>query len=733
MKKHQLLLIVPLLIAPCDGFSSPAKAKYTKRSKDDVSSRIMKLSRSGRIEDAVNLCYDAFSSNNDKIKSEINTRMMNNAIGACARSYKPLYNEAFDIFQTGLDYGLTPNVYTFGSLMSVCARTGDVKKCSSLLNQMKKEYGISPNSVIYSTAISSCERCSPPRSDLAIQWLKDGMKGSISTDSIQTDGFINIVAYNAAISVCARAGDWKRACQILNEMEQRNEEEIDFDQPILFTGDIDREAVFIPKPDEVTYGTVMAACERAKEWYRVLGLAKQMETNRTDLELDGMAISSALHACQQLGYGHDALKYLEMMKHLDEKDFGRNRDNRRRKALKGPDDVAFRLAISACARGGLIKESIGLIRQMEKETGMAPDVAAYTAVISGCAETGDFVKACEILKEMNSTGVEPNVITYSAVITACAIASANAQKSSSEDDSLDEQEAKYRIERPMKTALKILNHMKKQNNPLSEPNIVTYNAAIRACAEGQNFLKAFDLLDDLLDRNLEPTIVTYGSLMTACERVGDIEGASKVFRTMRENNVEPNEIIYGAAISCCRKAGQQERSLPLLRKMIENNLSPNVATYNTVLKALAEAKNLDKIGAVYNLLTSNHSKAQPNRRTYNIIVITMALYGEPARAEHYLRLMKENGMKPDVELLTAVVTSYERAKEPIKALKLMESMREEGYDFYQMKIFDTAFKQGVKVISNVAKGLAGDNSTITFSDSYDDDILYGEDPDPTYQ
>merc|ERR1711976_668579 len=99
--------------------------------------------------------------------------------------------------------------------------------------------------------------------------------------------------------------------------------------------------------------------------------------------------------------------------------------------------------------------------------------------------------------------------------------------------------------------------------------------------------------------------------------------------------------------------------------MIENNLSPNVATYNTVLKALAEAKNLDKIGAVYNLLTSNHSKAQPNRRTYNIIVKTMALYGEPARAEHYLRLMKENDMKPDVELLTAVVTSYERAKEPM--------------------------------------------------------------------
>jgi len=74
-------------------------------------------------------------------------------------------------------------------------------------------------------------------------------------------------------------------------------------------------------------------------------------------------------------------------------------------------------------------------------------------------------------------------------------------------------------------------------------------------------------------------------------------------------------------------------------------------------------------------------------------------------------------MKPDVELLTATVSSYERSKEPIKALQMMEAMREEGYDFYQMKIFDAAFKQGVKVINNVVgKGFYGENSTIAVSE-----------------
>jgi pentatricopeptide repeat protein len=50
-----------------------------------------------------------------------------------------------------------------------------------------------------------------------------------------------------------------------------------------------------------------------------------------------------------------------------------------------------------------------------------------------------------------------------------------------------------------------------------KPNIVTYNALIRACAEGLNLEGAFNLLRQLREDGLEPAIITYGSLMTACE------------------------------------------------------------------------------------------------------------------------------------------------------------------------------------------------------------------------
>ena len=690
--KKQLVIFLPLLAQSANGLTV-AKVKRSK-SRDfpsqGISEQIMTLSRSGRTQDAINLYYNAFNESN---KINTSTRMMNNAIGACARPFKPLHDEAFDIFQHGLEQGIQPNVYTYGSLMSVCAKMGNVKKCRSLLKQMK-EYEIKPNSVIYSTAISACERCAPPRSDIAIELLREGTSGG------NIDGFMNIVGYNAAISVCARAGEWKQACHILNEMERTNAQEFNFDKVIL------DDDTFIPKPDEVTYGTVMAACERAKEWHKVLELSKRMEIERSDLVMDGMAISSALHACQQLSYGHDALDYLKKMKQLKTQNLNhRERDNRRRKALKGPDDVAFRLAISACARGGLIEEALELLRNMEKETGTLPDVAAYSSVIGGCAESGEYMKAIELLKEMQTNKVAPNVISFSSAISACASASAIADKARKEKRAKDpfysEEDTLPEVQRPMRTALKLLEHMKKGNNDDTKPNIVTYNAAIRACAEGLDVSKAFDLHIELLDRGLDPTIITYGSLMTACERVGDVEGASNVFREMRKNDIEPNEIIFGAAISCCRKADQPDRTLALLRKMIESKLLPNTATYNTVIMAQAEANNMEKASAVFNLLTSSHSKAKPNRQTYNILVRALNANAQPATAEFYLNLMKEGGMKPDVELLTATVSSYERSKEPLKALKMLEAMRADGYDFYEMKLFDAAFKQGVKVINNV--------------------------------
>jgi pentatricopeptide repeat domain-containing protein 1 len=339
-------------------------------------------------------------------------------------------------------------------------------------------------------------------------------------------------------------------------------------------------------------------------------------------------------------------------------------------------------------------------------------------------------------------------MTFSAVINACATASAKLARRREEEDTSGRVYGNINVNgnntiaslenvrMPMNRALKLLAAM---NSPRSyvKPNIVTYNAAIRACAEGLNLDGAFDLLRQLREDGLEPTVITYGSLMTACERVGDVEAASKVFRMVKEEegksttgggddgsedqeHLRANEIIYGAAISCCRKAREPERALLLLRKMISEKLELNTVTFNTVIAALSEGRPESKTAkddilwekalAVYRVMNTKHAptSVSPNRKTYNILVRCLSANLQPGFAESLLVDMRKAGFVPDVDLYTTTVRSYERCGNPMKALALMEYMREMGYDFYEIKALDEAFKNGVKVLNRIGRGFSSE-------------------------
>jgi pentatricopeptide repeat protein len=658
-----------------------------------------------------------------------------------------------------------------------------------------------------------------------------GSSSSSSSNSSMT--MMGVVGYNAVISTMANTGKWRMAVQLLGEMilhssissntptttatddslRRSNPSFIPleamrddiYNTPLLVhqhsstkTSNYDTSCTIItPKPDSVTFGSVLSACEKSCQWTTVLDIANAaMEYG---VRLDGIALTSILHACQNLGLADEALYYLDLMKQLgddnnnqlnnnneisSQKQNGIRKTNGRqrkgaRQELRGPDGVAYRLAISACARspgGQRWQDGIRLLREMKSisssstseddvATNCRPDVMAYTTAIAGCSEAGEYTHAISLISEMRKEGIQPNVMTFSAVINACATASAKMARRRDEEDytmsttsgnndsfattNIDD------VRLPMKRALRLLDAMKLPTS-LVKPNIVTYNAAIRACAEGLNLDGAFDLLRQLKEDGLEPTIVTYGSLMTACERVGDVEAASKVFRMVKEedgrqsirddNNdtssnekehLRANEIIYGAAISCCRKAHEPERALLLLRKMMSEKLEPNTVTFNTVIAALSEGRLSDSIAtsndnsllekalAVYRVMKSKNAPTgvSPNRKTYNILIRSLANNLQPGIAESLLIDMRNAKFVPDVDLYTMTVRSYERCGNPIKALALMEYMREMGYDFYSVKVFDEAFKNGVKVLNRlnrIGRGLtsAGWSDNSPYSSSY---------------
>jgi pentatricopeptide repeat domain-containing protein 1 len=546
----------------------------------------------------------------------------------------------------------------------------------------QEKHRVAPNAVVYSSAISACARSQPPKSDQALELLRE----AVEVKNLK----MSVVGFNAAISACAQAVDWKGAIHLLSRMEEAYDK---------------NDASFVvPKPDSVTYGTVLAACERGEQWSLVLKYARSMRN--FGVEIDGIAITSCLHACQQLGLADEALYYLDKMKsvHPVAPKTARLQRSGARTPLDGPDEVAYRLAISACARGGAWKEGIGLLKDFKNVTGKEVDVVAYTAAITGCEYAAKWKEAFYLLSQMRKSGVEPNEVTMAAVMGACATSLANQEVTENNDEMPAEQQK----------ALRFLALMKKDAT-LVDPNIQVYNAVIRVCAEACDLPQAFKLLEEIEEAGIERTEITYGTLMTACERVGCMESASKVFRKLKADNILPNEIIYGAAISCCRKSRQSERALLLLRKMMKEGLSPNTATFNTVLLAQSETRtkaDIERAIIVYKLMKSKFATnaGRPNRQTYNTLVNFFTTIMQPLMAEAFLKEMREDGLKPDVDLFTATVAAYERSGQPLKAVKLMESMQEDGYDFYGVKVLNSAFKKAIKLVNKVGQSLSSSGS-----------------------
>lgn len=734
--------------------SGKPSTSYAQRK--NLESKIISLGRKGKTDEALSVYHSI---------NQPTIRLMNSAIDACARARPTRLEEAFTIFENS---NLQPNVFTFGTLISACSRARDADRALSVLRSMKKTYGIDPNAVVYSTAISAVARSDPPRPQLALDLIREA--------TVDKKLAMNVVGYNAVIAACAKAGDWKRAIFVLDQIEnfvdnKKANSEASTTKNVVKSNTKYNAPV---QPDTVTYGTILSACEKGEQWELVLKYANTAVKER-NIRLDALAITSCLHACQQLGLAQEAMQYLNLMKEMEastpirtrylndtfseasdkgrkspynnRKTFGWQRSGAK-KPLQGPDEVAYRLAISACARGREWKEGIRLLNEYRTVTGKAPDVVAYTAAVTGCEYAGEWKEAFRLLENMRRNGIEPNEFTMAAVIGACGTACAKNIGSSDDDDQITVL-ASSGMPQAQRAALKLLNVMKKDDTVVN-PNIIVYNSAIRTCAEACDLKRAVALLNEIREEpkdgekkgiKLQPTVVTYGTMMTACERVGNVDVASKVFKLMKEDGIKPNEIIYGAAISCCRKANEPERALLLLRKMIREGLSPNVATFNTVIMSQAENGRkastrgcLDRSMLVYKIMTSkmkydsevssssssspsvSESKQssihpltvmlpRPNRQTYNLLIRQFASNERPIEAEILLDRMRNDGYSPDVDLYTATVAGYERTGQPLKALQVMESMREDGYDFYDVPVLDNAFKKAIKLVNVVGRSL----------------------------
>lgn len=100
------------------------------------------------------------------------------------------------------------------------------------------------------------------------------------------------------------------------------------------------------------------------------------------------------------------------------------------------------------------------------------------------------------------------------------------------------------------------------------PSVVSYNAAISACARGRKPDVALSLLEDMRKRSgIRPNRYSYAAALSALARIGRAGQALRLLDEMREEGVEPDAVCLVAAMEACENRGSWREADLLLEQV----------------------------------------------------------------------------------------------------------------------------------------------------------------------
>ena len=126
----------------------------------------------------------------------------NTALTACAKGLR--HTEGLAVLDEMRAAGVKPDAHTYSAALACC---DDAERANELLAQMRA-VGVEPDGVCYGAAIAACARGGEAASADAL--LREQARRGVRP---------TVVAHKAAIAAFAREGDWRRALELLDDLE----------------------------------------------------------------------------------------------------------------------------------------------------------------------------------------------------------------------------------------------------------------------------------------------------------------------------------------------------------------------------------------------------------------------------------------------------------------------------------------------------------------------------------
>jgi pentatricopeptide repeat protein len=349
--------------------------------------------------------------------------------------------------------------------------------------------------------------------------------------------YVSIIHYNTVVSAFADAGEWQRALELLQQLEQHQ--------------------CYGLLPDEFTYSAALSALDKGSgvDPEISMDLLRLMEARADETGTSsGVKTSivrptewhyaSVISAFEKEGRWETALCLLDRMK----------------KRGVRLNTVVYNAVMSAAVKGKQTEVCQNLFNEMQ-ERRLRCDTITYTTLIRSYEIGGHWQAAFDILDRMKREGVAPNDASFSAVFSAC-------QRSAGVI--------------PWEKAFQLF---------MTVPfrTIRNYNAMISVLAHAGQWERALNLFESIGSiESIDYDVYTYAAAITACKVSNQWKQAIIIWKKMEAQGTALNAVTATLLISILGNAGRWKEALKLFESFPNRGIEVSAISITATIEALTQ-------------------------------------------------------------------------------------------------------------------------------------------------
>ncbi|WCJ30147.1 Tetratricopeptide repeat (TPR)-like superfamily protein [Euphorbia peplus] len=357
------------------------------------------------------------------------------------------------------------------------------------------------------------------------------------------------------------------------------------------------------------------------------------------------------------------------------------------KTWKDPffQDNLYHLLICSCKESGRLESAVQIYTQMPKSDSK-PNLHISCTMIDIYSSLGRFSEGEKLYLKLKSSGTALDTIGFSVVVRM------------------------YIKAGSLKDACSVLETMENQKDII--PDIYLYRDMLRVYQQCGKTSRLTNLYYEILKSGIIWDQELYNCLINCCARALPVNELSRLFSEMLQRGFSPNTITFNVMLDVYGKAKLFKKARELFWMARKRGLV-DVISYNTIIGAYGQDKDYRNMASsvqnmqldgfsvsleAYNCMLDAYgkegqmesfrnvlhrmkqSKCTSDHYTYNIM---MNIYGEQGWIDEVadvLRELRESGLGPDLYSYNTLIKAYGIAGLIEDAIDLVKEMREKGIE-----------------------------------------------------